>query len=301
MEYILDHVLMRTNSVQVKKSLLIKGGEISYSAQHLNRLKKLRVEAKGFTVHPGKITDESTLLQARDVKGFKEEMANLISNGVTTVLVAPSIDSEHQLEHALKWAKAAMVNSSLDFVVGIDIPVKKITPSLVRKCRSQNVPFILARVDSIDEFELKPWGWIREAMFTYTMPIVPIWKNELKESKRFKYIEKVWEDLFLQFQIPTIIKWPKGKTPLSKESLEKIGLFPQKGTLLNKSSFDSIMYFQKGNIVEECIEVDYDKRSPDIVTLRGAILKAGTTVFSRPGFGKEIVVKKPGHFYSLPE
>lgn len=275
------------------KDLLIHGCKVAYKAKSLNRLKHVQMNCGGFLITPGRVMIDFSILQESDFSLYKKRMIELERLGCTTVLVVCEVTCEEKLLQQLKKARHHMINSSIDYVIGISVPLKKLTSTLVRRCKREKIPFIFTSVESELDFDTVKWAWIREALFPYRMAIVPDWNAFGGTKREMIKLQRKWYDLATAHDISTFDLLPENETILTKPALRKIGISPLKGELYRGGDLDYNLY---GNgSLDDCVHLHYDKNSiPDVVVLRGKVMKAGRTVYYRPGFGNEISVRTPG-------
>ncbi|HEX6922791.1 MAG TPA: hypothetical protein VF149_03115 [Bacillales bacterium] len=277
-----------------RKDFLIRERKIAYVSDKLDRLKHKGLNCQGFSIRPGKVAVDFSILHAEDPSMFKKKMIEWQRSGFTTLLVVCSVESERKLKQTLKLARHQMINSSIDYVVGISFPMRKLTPSLVRMCRREKVPFIFASMDSKKDMEGATWSWIRDALFSYPLTIVPDWQGLSLSKKRLLKLKNVWREFAGKNDIPTTTEFPEDGGILPKKILRKIGISPLKGEIHTGCDLDYNL-FENASLADGN-QLHYDGESiPDIVVLRGKLMKAGQTIYYRPGFGKEISVRVPGY------
>jgi hypothetical protein len=147
------------------------------------------------------------------------------------------------------------------------------------------------------DFEAVQWQWIREAAFPYRMAIVPDWDTLRTSERHLVKLQRKWRNFAANKDIPTLPSFLTDRTILTKPVLRKIGISPLKGELYRGGDLDYNLY-ENGSL-DDSFYLHYDKNSiPDVVVLRGKVMKAGRTVYYRPGFGNEISVRTPGFLTS---
>ncbi|MBU8907258.1 hypothetical protein [Desertibacillus haloalkaliphilus] len=303
MKYILEGVQEVESGRYIQRSYLIHGHKVSYVSERSRRLKHVKVNTDGFTLKAGYIMNDYQLLTQMSYSTSKLKIKQLIEKGCTTVITYCNVNYHHELKSKLRKARHQMINSAIDYVIGITVPSAALNPELIRACKHELVPVI--RVTFHDSCDIRQIQWqrINEAMMTYSPVIIPVRENEndLKKKQVDKERE-YWNRLMNQYRIPTTQDLPE-HTPLSKLACKKIGLYPSKGELVVGSELDYNLFQQKGQseIVAEDDEFLYDKDKPDIVVAKGTVLKAGEHVYYRPGMGREFKVKLPGHFLPITE
>ncbi|HEX7066545.1 MAG TPA: hypothetical protein VF199_15855 [Bacillales bacterium] len=282
-----------------RKDFLIRESKIAYIANNLDKLKHVDLDCRGFSIEPGRVAVDLSILNAPNFSGFRAKVIQWQQLGCTTVLVVCPVKHESELCQQLRKARHRMINSSIDYVVGISVPMRKLTPVLVRLCRREKVPFIFATVDAETDLEAVTWPWIRDALFAYRLTITPDWRGMDVPHKKISKLKERWMELAGKNDIPTITDFPENEGILAGPILRKIGISPFKGELRTGCDLDYNLY-ENASLADDS-DHDYDREShPDIVVLRGKVMKAGKTVYYRPGFGKEIFVRVPGYLTTYP-
>ena len=59
----------------------------------------------------------------------------------------------------------------------------------MRECKKRKIPAIFVRIENKDELFSVPWGWIKEAMFPYNSPLIPIFQVEKDNSE----LKQTWQ------------------------------------------------------------------------------------------------------------
>ncbi|WP_096200925.1 hypothetical protein [Bacillus sp. FJAT-45350] len=294
MEYILDRVEKQEEDFVRKKSFFIQDSSVSYVNESMDKLKYLRVNAEGFILTPGHIMHDLTILEISKWDEYKKRMELLISKGCTTVITFSHVRYESQLKESIRKARHKMINSSIDFVVCVSTRAKALTPTFIRKCKREKVPMITVKLESIDELNEIQWPRLKEAMLNYQILIIPDYSSLQLKSKELRRLREQWYSLSRSYRIPTSELLPNELTPYPKRLIKRMGLFPIKGELITGSDVDYNLYSKK--------EFKYGKEeNPEVVVIRGKIVKAGNRIYAKPGFGKEYVIQLPGHFVTIED
>ncbi|HEU5140039.1 MAG TPA: hypothetical protein VFT51_08700 [Bacillales bacterium] len=277
-----------------RKDFLIQGQQITYISNELDKLKHVDMNCHGFSIEPGMVAVDFSILHLRQFSGFKKKIIHWQKLGCTTTLVVCPVERERNLGQQLKQARHQMINSSIDYVIGISFPMSRLTPEIVRLCRREKVPFINATMEDEKDLEAVTWAWIRDSLFAYRLAITPDWRGLNLSNKQMGKLKEQWREIARTNDIPTIVDFPEEERALANPILRKIGISPFKGELRPGCDLDYNLY--ENASLADGSDHDYDRDShPDIVVLRGEIMKAGKTVYYRPGFGKEISIRVPGY------
>ncbi|MFD1738540.1 hypothetical protein ACFSCX_18620 [Bacillus salitolerans] len=300
MTYVIDRANVKKERDIVQCSFTIKNNKIDYIARQMNRVDFFKMDVSEYLLTPGHVMLDFQIEELNNFLTLKNYMKEkLISKGCTTVLFTITIDYEAQLLSKLKKAKHRMINSPIDYSIGIKIPIRALTPSLIRQCKRYKIPVIFVSLSEQDLGRVA-WGWIRDALYPYYPCIVPIWREDFTKNK-FKKVTEFWQELCLQEQIPTIPFVPSTGEPLPRNVLCRIGIYPLKGDIRIGGDVDYNLYPKKDVGFDNLGEVKYDMDKPIITVHKGRTIKVGDHFYINPGFGEQVVIKVPGYFASTFE
>ncbi len=282
-----------------RQTFLVKDEKVVMRRTEDMRLNHLKVDLSSFRIEPGIVSYYPQLQESMSPQAFKRQQAALIKNGVTTVVTTADVHWERELDRAVKTARHRMVNSSLDYVIGVTVPLKRLTPFFIRNCRKKGIPFIRVSVDSHEEIVSAKWGWLKEAMYPNPPAFYPYFKN-IKNNRERKKLIKEWDKHMDDHGLNGKLHLQEG--PLQKPILKQIGIYPHKGELIQQADLDYNLYYtgyrerqRAGGISEEGRPA---QDVPDVTYLRGVMLQGGQHVRIRPGYGKELNIRLPGYFAS---
>ncbi|WP_157796489.1 hypothetical protein [Bacillus sp. FJAT-45037] len=309
MVYVFDELKKVDDQFNDSRSYLVSDGTIRYMNKEMNRWKGYRVSGKGFSIQAGHVMTMPKMTTPLNVYQFKQYQKELISKGCTTLIHFSKADYEKDLSYAIKRAKHECINSSLDYLVALEIPLRLLRPTVISTCKRLKVPLLKIHIDSIHDFTSVEWDQISQRMLTYPIVLIPIFK-EMNEKKERQYLE-LWKWFCQKYRIQTEAL-PGNQVGWSKKALQKIGVAPLKGELLVSSDFDYQLFHQNQSVgctieneqgfsLEAQSKLDYDKREPNIVGLRNRLLKVENTVHLYPGYGRQIQFASPRRFLSIEE
>lgn len=297
MRYIIADVEKKESEQIVKQSYVVDNQSVSYVNKQMDRLSFLRMRTDGFFLTPGFIMNDFDVTIGTDYLAFKERMIHLINEGCTTVISYFEVPFEKQFASRLKKARHSMINSTIDYMLGVKIPSRILTTTIIQKCKREKVPILLVALSHVDELNDIPWQWLKEAMMTYQLLIIPSWEHLSLTKRQAKYVMDCWREISAYNRIPTIYDFPEHLQRLGKIHAQKIGLYPKKGDFKAGSDVDYNLFKMNNETTYE--ETNLVK--PDVVVLRGRVLKAGSKIELFPGFGKEITISIPGRFIPISE
>jgi hypothetical protein len=242
------------------------------------------------------LVDTRIPLNASFLEFRKYMVENFLLKGCTTLLTCCSITYENDLTEKIKETKTALISSPIDFLISVKIPLRLLTPSFIRKCKKERIPAIFIDIEDLNELTNVPWGWIKEALFPYNCPLVPLISNGLKKDVR-RALSK-WKDIMEKEKIPAILEELKENQPLSFPVLNKIGLYPHKASLLHGTEISYNLYLKAKEIINvDEVELFHYHSDRLLVTVnKGKVIRAGEEVLFKPGLGEYVRVRTPSYF-----
>ncbi|GAE25067.1 hypothetical protein JCM9140_1037 [Halalkalibacter wakoensis JCM 9140] len=302
--YLLDKVVKVDEEKDKIRSYLINEGQIQYVTTAFEKWNKQRVNMSGTIMTNGRIMFDEHLLTSQDFQAFQDRQSHLIEKGCTAVAVSQKVQYEREIDSDFKRAKHAMANSTLDYLVGLTLPISLLRPAVLRKCQNLRIPFVRIEIESFQQIRSVPWTHISQTLLTYPTVLIPVISSSVLRLEAA--LLKEWENHCMDFQIHThnpltaMEKWEK---PL----LQKVGLYPLKGMMLAGSDVDYLLFYEDAGDhlydldqkVAHKQRISYDKKDPAIVVIKGEIVKANESISLKPGYGRLIEVKKPARFLSL--
>ncbi len=297
MAYIIENIHILKKQKVTKTSLLVQGNRIEMMKPAFQKYRCVRMDGAPYIMTPTPIILDNhvtTLTSAKEQRNYIEN--NLIKRGVTTFLTCCAISKENDLEQQLKQTKNILLNSSLDYIISIQIPLKRLSVSFIRKCKKQKIPAIFVEITDKNDLNKIPWGWIKEAMFPYNCPLVPVVLIE-EEQERKKALA-VWSTIMRDEKLPSITEEVKEGEVISYPSLVKMGIYPLKGNVYQGGEVTYNLYEKNGsniNIEQNELFLYHNERIQFTIH-KGVCIRAGEKVYFRPGFGEQIEVKVPSFF-----
>lgn len=297
MGYIIENANILKETKLTKASLLIEGDHIAAKKEHVHHNKFIKMNAESYIMTPSYVILDTRIPLNASFQEFRKYMVeNFLLKGCTTFLTYSSITYESELTEKIKETKTALISSPIDFLISVKIPLRLLTPSFIRKCKKERIPAIFIDVVDLEELNNIPWGWIREALFPYNCPLVPIISNQLKKDAR-RALSK-WKDIMENEKIPAIIEEMKEDQPLTLPVLNKIGLYPQKASLLHGAEVSYNLYDKaRENMNVDEVELFHYHSNRLLVTVnKGKVVRAGEEVLFKPGYGEYVRVRTPSYF-----
>lgn len=299
MTYIIENANIISQQTIKTTSFLINQDRITSVQASFKRLNHMRMNVSPFIMTPTFVVYTQNISEEKSFQETKNYLIDqFIKKGCTTILTTAEMNYESQFDAAIKRKKSSFNTSPIDYIVAVKVPVRMLTPSFIRKCKKEKVPAIFLRIDRPDELLSVPWGWIRDSLFPYNCPIIPVFS--VKQEKEQQQSRDVWKKIVANEKIPTLENEISEMRPICKQDLAKMGIYPLKANLLQggEVSYNLFNIDLEGIPVEEFELYDYHNDKLMITVHRGKVIRAGEEVLFRSGFGEHVTINKPS-FYVL--
>jgi hypothetical protein len=297
MTYIIENANILKNEELCTASILVKNNQIAIIGNEFKRYSFTRMNADPYIMTPTFCIFDSLMNVEVSIKKKKEYfLQNFILKGCTTLLTHVEVKSERELSFKLKNIKLELLNSPIDYIVGIKVPLKVLNSSFIRKCKREKIPVIFIELQEHDDLSKVAWGWIREAMFPYNCLIVPILPQENRDKNR---LLQDWRRILEQQKINHADSPLEEGTPIPLELLCKIGIFPLKSSLIHGSEVSYNLYEKnrefKNVDVTSLFHYHIDRL---LVTVhKGVVIRArGNETLFRSGYGEHVSINRPSYF-----
>ncbi|XJZ26038.1 hypothetical protein ACF5W4_11565 [Bacillota bacterium Lsc_1132] len=297
MAYIIENANILKDHGLLTKSILIKENRIDGIQNSFKQYRFMKMNAEPFILTPSYVLLDTKLPLASSFQQFKAYMVeHFLLKGCTTLLMYVNVSFQSELSKKVNELKTALISSPIDFLIGVRIPLKLVTPQFIRICKKERIPAIFVEVKDKQELEAIPWSWIREALFPYNSPLVPIFLGENRKS--VKESQKRWTEILLKEKIPALFEEMEENVPLSAAVLNKIGIYSKKSSLNHGAEVSYNLYVKS----KEINNVDtkqlflYHSDRLVITVQKGKIVRAGKEVQFKPGNGEYVKVVTPAYF-----
>lgn len=297
MDYIIENANILKENQLSKNSILIKENKFSAYQAAFHQYKLIRMDAEPYIMTPTTVLLDTKIPFKGTFTEMKKYMIDqFILRGCTTLFTYVKVSYENELIEKINELKTSLLNSPIDFIIGVKIPIRILTPSFIRKCKKEKVPAIFLELHNNEELEHIPWGWIREAMFPYNCPLIPLISSSFK--KETKHTLAKWKVTVQNERISALYENLEENQPLTVPVLNKIGLYPQKGSLMCGMEVSYNLYL-KGREIRNADDEDlfHNYFNRLVVTVHnGKVVRAGKEVLFRPGNGKHVKIRTPSYF-----
>jgi hypothetical protein len=296
MTYIIDNANILNGRELSNFSILVKENRIDVIGTSFKRYLFMKMNMEPYIMTPTFVALDSQIPIQGQLPVFKKYMTEeLLMRGCTTLLTYVDIQYENELVPQIKKMVTALINSPIDFIIGVKIPLRLLTTSFLRQCKKEKIPAIFVVLDEHSNLEVAPWGWLREAIFPYNAPIIPI--SSSKNIKSSKQILASWRVKVQAEKMPALIEELHEKIPLSQTVLNKIGIYPKKGCLKHGAELSYNLYLKS----HEIMKVDanelflYHSNRLLITVYKGKVVRSGEEVIYKPGCGEHVKIQTPAY------
>jgi hypothetical protein len=294
MEYILENV-WTTDQNPKQKHVYVKDNIVRYVSERPLRMKCFTVNSSGFDVIPGYVFRDLSLSTLDDVS-MNDHCEELVRMGCTSVVTALPLTYPKELDQRLSELRTKLSGLPFDYAIGVQIPMNRITPALIRSCQKTKMTFINAVIEQEEDLDTVVWEWIRNVNFPYTVPIIADWSQIPLHEKRLMQLKDKWARICKEKSIITVDEFPIDQQRLTKHQLQCLGLYPKKGSWVTGSDVDYLVYERNVSVDgEEGVKYDKDE-NPVIVVQNGTVIKVRDDIRMTPGSGKEMRIIRPGIF-----
>ncbi|MBU8879090.1 hypothetical protein BGM26_08845 [Bacillus sp. FJAT-29790] len=297
MTYIIENANILKDQEINKVSLLIDNGKITAIKPIFNRYRFMKMDADPFIMAPAPILLNKNFPFEKSFQEMKKFFIDeFILKGCIAFLTMASVGHEYAMEKEIKRVKTQLLNSPIDYIIGVRVPIRTLTPSFLRKCKREKVPAVFVEIKNANELYNIPWGWIREAIFPYNSPLIPIFSsmNEREE----KQAKTEWKKVMGEEKIPSVKDEIKENEPIPYPVLSKIGIFPLKSSIQQGRELSYNLYMKSGEIIniEEPDLFHYHRHKLVVTVHKGEVIRACDHVVFRPGFGEHVKINIPSFF-----
>jgi hypothetical protein len=298
MTYIIENAHILKGQAISDTSLLIDGERILAAKLSFNLYNHIRMDADDYIMTPTHVLLDSNLPFSASFQERKDYyIKNFIMRGSTIVLTIINVHFDRELDVKLKQAKSDLIDSPIDYVIGISIPPRMLQPGFIRKCKRAKIPVIFLQIKDMEELNRIPWGWIKEALFPYNSPLVPVFTH-CSTKKEKLLLTKYWSELLKKEKVPAVHEEIPELSPISRTLLKKTGIFPHKSNLNSGGEVSYNLYSKTDEMVylDENELYNCHNSSLAVTVDKGKVLRAGNEVYYRPGKGENVIISTPGFF-----
>lgn len=289
--------MLKSDGIE-KASLLIKKNRIEFMKNSLDNFRFMKMEMSSYLLSPGYIMLDLSLHLSLHFQEFKQYfIEKYLKKGCTTLLTVVDVHYESEVATKLKKRRQLMINSPIDYYIGVKIPLKSLTPSMLRKCRQQNISIVFVEVNNYDMLKTKSWGWIRDVMFSNPITLIPYLSEEIQSVDKKQKLMNIWRKLMKENRLSSISTTLDEQKPLTKEVLMTLGIYPEKGDIriggqvnYNLYNLDRLRYYTDGR------PIIHSDESPVFTVHQGRLINVNGEISFNPGIGVECFIPISGRF-----
>ncbi len=296
--YIMDKVRMLKNDRFEQASLLVNQNKIEFIRHSMDNIKFMRMDLSSYLITPGYVMLDFSLHSLLPFQEYKQRMIQYLKKGCTSLLTVVDVKYERELVSIVKQRRHLMINSPIDYYIGIKLSLKSLTQSVLRICKQQQISIVFVEVNKDDRLDLKSWGWIRDAMFSNPITLIPYTTDEsLTPVKKQRLLQK-WNRIVREHRISSLHEFLEEGTSLTKDILMRLGIYPVKGDIrvgsklnYNLYKLDELTYRIDGKP-----NIQYNEVSPTFTSHNGKLININGDISFLPGNGEECFISISGRF-----
>ncbi|WP_053366953.1 hypothetical protein [Bacillus sp. FJAT-27245] len=295
MPYIIENASILREAGRVRQSILTDGEKVSSVRGDLPAYSYMKMNVDAFLMTPtysvleGGLTD----IPPAGAKAHIEE--KYLKNGCTTILTYVKAEYEREVGEKLAGVAGNLSGIPADYAIGIKIPIGLLCPSVLRECKRRKLPAVFVEFTTPDLFGKIPWGWIREALFPYNCPLIPM--VPLREEGQKKMLLAKWKKVMEAERIPSLDDELEECVPIGSQALNEMGLFPWRSSLMHNAELSYNLYWDEGlDGADEKSLFLYHSDKLAMTVQRGKIIRFGNRTDFAEGNGEHIKVKTHSFF-----
>ncbi|WP_442594525.1 hypothetical protein [Neobacillus sp. D3-1R] len=296
MTYIIENANILKEDELVTTSFLVKDNHIAFMSKNFKKYSYMKMNVEPYIMTPTYVIFDS--LQGMK-SSFQEKkqyfLERFIQKGSTTLLTYVDVKYERELSAKLKSKKVELIGSPIDYIIGVKIPIKLLTPEFIRKCKREKIPVLFIELSEEDDLQSIPWGWIREAMFPYNSLLVPYFHD----SQINKRLVQEWKVVLEENKIHHVDSPFLEGAPLTIQLLSKMGIYPIKSSLIQGGELSYNLYRRSREINNIDVQglFHYHNDRLVITVHKGVVIRAAQDgILFRSGFGEYVTIKMPSYF-----
>lgn len=294
MRYLMEDVTFLFANQLKKTSVLVQKNEIRYIGYSAPKFNVMKLNVQAFILTPSFVF-YSPNIPSFSFEAFKTYFSQeYLLKGCGCIVTDFTILYQHQFLEKLEKKRLELLNSPIDYVLGVKLKAKILTPKIVQLCKKETIPVLFIELENGQELERIPWGWIRETSFPNKPLFIPDVSNVVKPLQQRQLLKK-WHHILQHEKIHHLPTPPPANKPLNLDILKKIGLYPKKGVLKagGEISYNLILKQTKQGDPSSWIERNI---VPHISVQNGKFAIINQSPMFRPGFGKEMKIRQTGLF-----
>ncbi|PYZ94523.1 hypothetical protein CR194_03035 [Salipaludibacillus keqinensis] len=276
------------------KKILVDNGAISFCTNSVESRKNVVVNTQNILVNSGKVTLDKDVGYAFAKGVGMSYIKRLLLHGYSSFIHVVDLEFESLTESKLKQSRTQLATCPTDYVHAVRVPLKRLTPSWVRKLKQLSIPLIIFTVDKHEEIIRFPWIRLIEAAFPIRTMFLLDQHQSVRSKRDIQSVQREWEQTVKNLRLNSYFHLPAYGEEVPLFFLKRLGMYPYKGSFDSGSHADYMMYLQNKIRITDMVV-------PDIIALRGTIVKSNNSWHLRGVVGKEMVSIIPEQFLPIAE
>lgn len=296
--YIMDRVgILKKDRIE-QATLLVNHNKIEFIRQSMDNIKFMRMDLSSYLITPGYVMLDFSLHSLLPFQDFKQRITQYLKKGCTSLLTVVDVHYEKELVSSVKQRRHLMINSPIDYYMGIKLSLKSLNQSVLRKCKQQQISIVLIEINKDDRLDAKSWGWIRDAMFSNPITLIPYTSDKtLSPLKKHRLLQD-WIRIMKEHRLSSLDEFLEEGSPLSKDVLMKLGIYPVKGDIrvgsklnYNLYRLDELKFHTNGKPI-----INQNEILPTFTSHNGKLININGDISFLPGKGEECFISISGRF-----
>ncbi|WAA10565.1 hypothetical protein [Fervidibacillus albus] len=289
MTYIIENANLIKNDQLIRTSLLVDGEKIQSVQPSFSKYRFMKMDVKEFVMTPTHVFLIHSLPNEGEGYSKKNDLSQrFLLKGCTTVIATEKVMYLNELVEKRKNIRRFFQHTPLDYVAAVRIPSHLLTVPFIQLIKREKIPAVFVEFEDKRDLYKIPWGWIREALFPYNCPLIPI---PLKDRS----LLDSWQFVMNKEKIPHIHEPLSEETPIPLEVLKKIGIYPLKGYLQTGGELSYNLFLTNMNSeIEPTVIVE--RTHPAITVHKGDLIRVNKKIFYNPNKGEELIINRPSFF-----
>ena len=289
MAYIIENATVYKQDRWEQTSFLVEGGKILMVRPAFEKYRYMKMNVRDFVMAPTHVFYCRELPPIRDPNFQKKFLIQrFLLKGATTALISGKVESFEEIRPKMMDIRSFFRETAIDFVVSVRLRLELLSVRLIRQLKREKIPALFLEFADRKELYKIPWGWIREALFPYNLPFIPV---PLEGGEKGFQLVAEWNRVLEREKIPHLSSPLPEENPISLEARKKIGIYPHKGYLQTGGELSYNLYLK-----EEWPDPE-DLPAPRVTVHKGDVVRAGKKVFYDPRKGEELVINRPSFFH----
>lgn len=279
-------------------TLLVNQNKIEFIRQSMDNIKFIRMDLSSYLITPGYVMLDFSLHSLLPFQDFKQRITQYLKKGCTSLLTVVDVHYEKELVSRVKQRRHLMINSPIDYYIGIKLSLKSLNQSVLRKCKQQQISAVFVEINKDDRLDGKSWSWIRDAMFSNPITLIPYTNDETLSSLKKHRLLQDWIRIMREHRLSSLDEFLEEGLPLSKEVLMKIGIYPVKGDIrvgsklnYNLYKLDDLKFHTDGKPI-----IHQNEILPTFTSHNGKLININGDISFLPGKGEECFISITGRF-----